>query len=368
MHGYLTGRPDRLFLKYLPAFYELPYRVLREALPDEVGRDNAARDFHEAKLARLGVIDATELEQLSVTREVSAFDRAEARLMLRPRTLTQICPSTRAAPIQFKSPNGWAAMNPSVCAHEGELWCVIRTTNYTVRGRKYTAPDGIIRTENYLGRLLKDGRLIDATCMRDLDNSPRCESKVFGYEDVRLVSVDGTLAGSATVYDRVQDKIRIVKLKLGYGDVLWAEVQPSNQPYEKNWMPLALNGAFAWIYSLDPTAVLPGPLHGCPFALDHVRGGAATEFEDGYLCVTHEVVDDEPESRIYLHRFVRLDREFHVLEVTPTWVFAHHGIEFCAGIAVEGTHLVLSYGLRDKEAWVARVNISEIHEMPWIVP
>lgn len=209
--------------------------------------------------------------------------------------------------------------------------------------------------------------------MRDLDLSPRHPSRTVshvGYEDVRLVSVGGRLAGSATVCDRDPDEGRrlIARLQLDEGgNVKRAVVQSSNQLCEKNWMPLAVGGKFTWIYSVDPTAILPGPLRGCPLALEHLRGGAAIRFQSGYLCVMHEVIETD-ETRIYLHRFVRMNRRFVVTAVSPAWVLSGYGIEFCAGLVQDGGRLVLSYGLGDREAWVTRVAVKEVEAMGWIGP
>jgi predicted GH43/DUF377 family glycosyl hydrolase len=210
--------------------------------------------------------------------------------------------------------------------------------------------------------------------MQDLDTSQRQKSQIVGYEDIRLVSIknhkgDGyILAGSATVCDRDPNRRLIARLELDKnGNVKNAVVQPTNQWHEKNWMPLSIGGKLVWIYSLDPTTVIPGPLRSSPLALDHLRGGAATAFKNGYLCVAHEAIAAN-EGRVYLHRFVRLDAEFNVTAVSASWVFAHYGIEFCAGLVTENKDLVLSYGLKDREAWVARVKIKEVEEMRWIRP
>lgn len=265
-------------------------------------------------------------------------------------------------------------MNPSICRHKGELWCVIRAVNYTMGGGKYTVhdPHGVVRSENYLGRLLPNGTFVDPTLMRDLDPTPRQKSHILGYEDVRLASIKGrrgdVLTGSATVCDRDPERRLIARLHFdAKGNVKRADVQPSNQLHEKNWMPLSVGGEFTWIYSLDPTAVLPGPLRPCPFALEHLRGGAVAPFKSGYLCVVHEVIDG-PGGRIYLHRFVKLDGRFNVTAVSPAWVFAHHGIEFACGMARVGSKLVLAYGVEDREAWVVRVDVGEIKNMKWITP
>ena len=125
--------------------------------------------------------------------------------------------------------------------HEGKLWCVVRTVNYWVKGRKYGVndPDGITRTENYLGRFRRDGRLTRMHKMRDLDRSPRQPSKVVGYEDVRLASVDGQLFGSATVHDR--GGVQVAALRIESGNVVRAMVQRTER-VEKNWMPFERNG------------------------------------------------------------------------------------------------------------------------------
>jgi len=314
--------------------------------------------------------EAPDLDRIGVSKSVSAADRDLAREALRPPTLSAFCASASATQIRFKPPDGWWPMNPGICMHRGELWCVVRTINCTLTGRKYTVfdPNGVFRTENYLGRLLPDGVLVDARRMQDLapplkDQATKC----VGYEDVRLVSLAGKLTGSATV--RIgKDSCRIVRMHLNdQGDVERADVQPSNQIHEKNWMPLAVDGKFTWIYSLDPTAILPGPLRKPALALDHLRGGAAISFDGGYLCVTHEPID-LPDCRIYLHRFVRMDSRFNVTAVSPAWVFAHHGIEFCTGLVEQATHLVLSYGIEDREAWFMRVDAEEIRAMEWITP
>lgn len=366
---------DRTHFRHLPAHYELPYDVLKWALDSEEDRRQAEVDFHNAKLKRVGAADDRELDRLSISRSGNWPNRNEARSMLRPGKLCMLCPSARATKIQFEPPDGWWPMNPSICRHEGELWCVVRTVNYTITGRSYEIhdADGVVRTENYLGVLTTDGTFNETYRMQDLDTTSRFPSRIVGYEDVRIVSIDGpdgvVLAASATVCDRDPNGRRLIaRLHLtSDGNVEHTEVQPSNQEHEKNWMPLSVDGRFTWIYSLDPTAILPGPLRPCPFALEHLRGGAAIAVKSGYLCVMHEAIDTD-EGRVYLHRFVRLDAKFYVTAVSPAWIFAHHGIEFCCGMVRDGKSLILSYGIDDQEAWIMRVSVKDVEKMKWITP
>ncbi len=377
------GKP-RNYFRHLPALYELPYDVLRFSLPDGGAKERAEKDYAAAREARLSAISATSLDRLSVleldlisvSRESPDGDRLRARAMLRPPLLSCLCPGSKLHKIGFTPPNGWQPMNPSVCWHKGELWCVIRTVNYTMSGKRYTVfdPQKIVRTQNYLGRLIQ-GNLVDAHPMRDLDPSPRERSNIVGYEDIRIVSIDGRLHASATVCDRDPGGRRLIaRLRLDdVGDVSFAEVMPSNQLHEKNWLPISVDGTFTYIYSLDPTAILPyppgspGPLRNCPLALEHLRGGAAIPFGDGYLCVMHENIDTSS-GRIYLHRFAWLDARFNVTSVSRAWVFARYGIEFCSGLAHKDGSLTLSYGIGDQEAWIAEIPAQEVSGMERIEP
>lgn len=370
--------PDRKQFKYLPALYELPYDVLRRALLNSKERAEAEIDYWLARQARMQALARTrdlDLEWLSISLAVPEEVRYETRSMLRPPKLSEMCSGAKATRIAFDPPGGRLPLNPSVCNHAGQLWCVVRAVNYSMSGRNYTVhdPNGIVRTENYLGQLKLDGTFVNPRLMRDLDKSERYPSHVVGYEDVRLVSVRSgkrpVLTGSATVCDRdPKNSRRIARLHLdAKGDVRSAEVQPSNQLAEKNWMPVCVNGDVAWIYSVDPTCIVPGPLREAPFALDHLRGGAAVEFAGGYLCVMHEAIDEQA-GRIYLHRFLRLNRRFEVVAVSQTWVFDHHGIEFCAGIAKTRGGYVISYGLEDREAWIVQISSADLKALRWITP
>lgn len=367
----------RIWFRHLPALYELPYDVLRHSLSDEDQRKQAEIDFHQAKLARLGASDAHALDRLSVSRSAHAPIRNEARCMLRPERLGDLCASARIARISFAPPNRWHPMNPSICLIEGEIRCVIRTVNYTLQGAgRYIVhdPHAVVRTENYLGTVTTNNQFVNFGLMRDLDPGSRKPSSVVGYEDVRLAAIDGRLVASATVCDRDPDRRQIALLDIDpVGNVTRAHVQTGKSWHEKNWMLFEFNDAPAWIYSMDPTTiVVPKTVEdlrivelNCALALDHLRGGALAKFGKGYLAVTHEVVETI-EGRIYLHRFVHLDGCFGVTAVTSAWVFQHHGIEFCAGLVVDGDQLIMSYGVEDREAWIARVPVSEVESMNWI--
>src|SRR5262249_26816768 len=154
-------------------------------------------------------------------------------------------------------------------------------------------------------------------------------SRIVGYEDIRLVAQRRRLTGSATVCDRDPNRRLIARLHFtDEGDVEEGKLQASRQWHEKNWMPLMVRGehewfpsssidpsvgALGWIYSIDPTIVMVADgsevQRACPFAMEHLRGGAAIEYEGGYLAVTHETIEAN-EGRVYLHRLVKFTKDF----------------------------------------------------------
>ena len=81
----------------------------------------------------------------------------------------------------------------------------------------------------------------------------------------------------------------------------------------------------------------------------------------GWLLLTHEVVLIN-ERRNYLHRFVWLDAGDQVRQLTEPFVFLARGIEFAAGLAwhEDGERLIVSFGARDSEAWIATVSSADV--------
>jgi hypothetical protein len=93
----------------------------------------------------------------------------------------------------------------------------------------------------------------------------------------------------------------------------------------------------------------PAPALVC---LKDLRGGSQViPHDDGWLCLTHEVAW-RPE-RVYLHRFVKFTKDFHVEAISDPFYFQHVGIEFCAGLARDAERLVASYGVNDASAHLA---------------
>ena len=386
--GYPPG-PRHLFCDPA-ALYEGPYELLRGLcanVPELRARADAG--FKAAQAKRLGLVEVSgDVEAACVDRKLHEPTRQRLRWELRPRSVRRVVEGALAWDVEIPQRTlseagvgDYHAMNPSLCAHQGRLLCVVRAVNYTIESGDYRVPDadGRVRTANFLADLSLDGggRVVlgDVRLMRDLDEAPRSETRVLGYEDDRLASSGGKLWGSATVRDRGQDRPKVVLLHLTpEGDVERAEVQETGRGVEKNWMPVADGGSPRWVYEVDPCTIRhPGGAaerRRCELGLDHCKGGSqVVPWQDGYLCVAHETIVFEGGGcrRIYLHRFVRFDRDLNVSAVSPSWVFedGHHGVEFCTGMVSWQGRLLIGYGVEDRQAKILVVD-EKLGGVRWI--
>lgn len=305
------------------------------------------------------------------------------------RSACEMFPSFRAVPIECAdAPEGYSPLNPSVAKNDGGLACVLRLSNFAALtdGRYISrATDGIVRTENrWLALDAKDLSTRSAHPIQDRsvrDDSVGDHHRVRGYEDLRLFQARGRWWASATVCDRQPGESRceiaILELSKAGTDMAIERVhlQRSYEAHlhQKNWVPLVENDAIFFLYSVDPTILLrlDWETMQCveidrtepSAALDHLRGGSqaiAVDGEKRWLFVTHEVIANEGQKRIYLHRFA-LFQAGEVTMVSDPFYFLERGIEFCAGMARgEGSQVVLSFGSDDQRACLASVDLAEI--------
>lgn len=252
--------------------------------------------------------------------------------------------------------------NPSVVVHDGQLVACVRVNT-----------GGVSDARNFLGTVANDGTLEDQREMRDLVREPAryVHTRSYGYEDVRLFVRGGRLCASADVCDRVQGdaspKMAVLDLD-DEGSVVACHVQPSDR-YEKNWMPVVDAGELRFVYGVEPVSLVvtyDDATHRVrpeasrmPRTPATLRGGSQLLPWNGcgYLAVVHQVHAGRP---TYVHRFVRFDRMLQVQRIGAPFYFRELGIEFCAGIAHHAGAVVLSFGVRDREAWLALVDVDDV--------
>ncbi|MFN8590994.1 MAG: glycosyltransferase [Thermomicrobiales bacterium] len=303
------------------------------------------------------------------------------------RPLDELAPSTRKRPIEFPVPEGWSRFNPSIAADpESDGFKLnVRSSNYVVTPRlHYTAhdPQGVIRTVNYLADIdcdltVQDVRLID-------DSRFRPEPPPFpvsGFEDNRLVYHRGAWWTSATVRDRSVSGICQIALSR-IEDATVTDVHllsDASTRHEKNWMPVVHGSSepLRFIYSSSPVVILryddetgkaePDLIQpGLPIARSFSGGTQVIPLNDGHLCLIHDRANFDDGGRVYTHRWVWFDANWQISLISYPFLLQERGIEFAGGLAQMGDDLVISYGVWDREAWLATVPLAEV--LPLLAP
>lgn len=284
--------------------------------------------------------------------------------------------------IPFEAPEGYVPMNPSVITQaNGWIRAVVRTVNYTITDSGHYAIRGEdgecsmynpIHTRNFLVRLSDNFELVESTEIVAPTGHPEpAYHLVRGFEDMRLYQHRDALWVSACVRELNAE---------GWCEQMAARIQPTGElialrrmipdgarQHEKNWMPI---GDQRWVYRLGKLVDWDGAtLADVPVELDtdHISGGAITStpcFYGRYLAVVHEArVRPDNGQRYYQHRFARIkDDGCTVEDISRPFVFHDKQIEFAAGISLhpDGERMMISYGVRDKEAWIATVAMKDV--------
>ena len=101
------------------------------------------------------------------------------------------------------------------------------------------------------------------------------------------------------------------------------------------------------------------------WATDHISGGSQViKVADGTaMAIVHEARTIPGRvNRYYQHRFVLFQPDGAVIGLSLPFYFHERQIEFCAGLALFGDKLMVSYGVRDEEAWIATMDLSQVME------
>jgi len=298
--------------------------------------------------------------------------------------LGEHCPSFKSK-ILWESPDPfWTAMNPSVTAHNNELFAVIRTVNYRmdehgrylIRSTEGEANNtNPINTRNQLARLNEDLSVESVAEIKHPSDMPAPQFlPVIGFEDMRLFSWDGELCTSSTVREMnyegyCEQVLAFISTSEPDAPVLcdWKRMLKQPRLYEKNWAPIVDGNDLKFMYR--PGEVID---HNAQEVCKHDTGLETVAFSGSsqlvpyggdWLAVIHEA-RTLPGShlRYYWHRFVLYDSGFAIRKISLPFVFDEKVIEFAAGMCVHPTtgDLVISYGSRDAAAKIATVKAHEV--------
>lgn len=327
----------------------------------------------------------------------SAINTARANVYHYLDPIATYCPSFKWRQINFTPPEGWVALNPSVCVHAEALHVNVRCVNYEIDawGRYLIrntetgeiTNDNPINTQNYVLYLGADPHS-DTTpwafeCYRD-GNMPVEFPLVVGFEDMRIWSKKGELWGSSSVRqlhaDGVPEQVltRLAPARAvdhyGLDHVDMVRMLREPRECEKNWSPILFEHGLQW-FMWRPGIVVDQmgktvTHRTSSFHIDNMSGSSQViPFRGGWLAVLHTAHDipGTPGVRHYYHRFIQYAADFTPQKVSLPFYFNDKGIEFCAGLCFHPhkDELVLSYGWKDREARIATVKASDVETMLW---
>lgn len=288
-------------------------------------------------------------------------------------------------------PERYRPMNPSIQRTEDGYDVICRTNNWSQEGgqnyRSRDPLDGTIRTRNFLLKYDRNFKLLSQHEI--IEELPR-EKKpvtVIGLEDCRLVNWNNAHWFTCTTYDVPKKNVSESLCKLAdqpangtYAVEKFIPLQgPDPNRCEKNWLPFVKDNALHVIYLYEPFIVYKlNPENGaCDLVIKHdtshdfarFRGAAGPiEWNDGYLVLTHEVI--QTDHRHYVHRFLYLDKDFEVKKISRPFNFRNQDIEYCGGMTIDhsGTKCIMTVGIDDKEAYLCTVDLKTIAAMLELLP
>ena len=329
----------------------------------ELGRLNAARQFAERSLARHDISAEDNLQTMS-------------QLMSLAQSAADVFPGVSFGRIDAHVPIGWQLANPSIHPIAENRRAYVRMVNYRQEGEDYHVhdPGRIVHTKPHIAAIDTDLRATGIFELNDLTGISR--SDVFairGFEDFRIFSYDGADYAAASI--RNADSSGIVQqflLTIQGNEIVQAVAMSGPADgHQKNWMPVVGHEDMLFVDTCYPKQIRQhDPSTGRTNVVSRVatsplfsrfRGGSQlVPWHGGYLSVVHEVLQYGGIERVYLHRFVKFDLHLNITHCSDQFFLLKRGVEFCAGMRIESESVILSFGVDDRHAWLARISESEV--------
>ncbi|MFO0989660.1 MAG: hypothetical protein U1F37_20285 [Alphaproteobacteria bacterium] len=267
-----------------------------------------------------------------------------------------------------------------VVARNGGIFAVARSStladyrdgHFAYRG------NGVHDTENVWFQLDSELRLLSERLLDDALLRQQCPLAAYGIEDMRLFDFNGEIygigAGISPIREIGPNALRVtqilVRIEDGAVRQFWTLPSPRGAGHEKNWTPVVRDGKLYLAYSLMPLVMIEFDQGGMSFskaAIEGVnlafalRGGSPfVEYGDKFVSLAHTPSRSIKNKLFYTHRFVLMNRDFEIVEISEEFFLRRRGIEFCAGLAPLGDGFLVSYGIADQAAAIDRLGLDEI--------
>lgn len=313
------------------------------------------------------------------------------------------------------------SMNPSI-HFDGETWrCVLRCADYGMPGGEVIRPPGVIagahQTKNAMVIFDPKGwKPITTHLMSESDPHPRNPAApIKGFEDMRLFFTDaGGLQGIAASLhlerpkgpqERSHNNSPPEQVVLSFDDCYnIVDAQPIRGSWssqaQKNWVPFDGAEEPRFLFSIEKGSLygMTGPIDGLPKGgYDHLgeknrygteiqlrrvtqpmlagrtlpprynglRGGSQlVHVGDGvWLGIGHEMHARGGATRdrkYYWHLWYTVNGDGQLQSMSKPMKVAPEGIEFVAGLAIDGDRVVVSYGVDDMYCRIGETSLDAV--------
>jgi hypothetical protein len=204
---------------------------------------------------------------------------------------------------------------------------------------------------------------------------------MIGLEDIRIFNFNGIYYYIATIMDSNRQlhsttsqlyPIDVNKYELDRPLIVPThyDIQSITIP-EKNWSFVNYHNELCVVYSWFPLQI--GKIDytvnqlklieskKMPNYFEYVRGSTPGYTKnDEIWFVVHKAYQKE-----YLHFFVIFDLNMNVLRYSELFKFEKYKVEFCIGLIVQDTQLILSYSVMDSQSFIATYTMNYIKKIKW---
>ncbi|MDE3012201.1 MAG: hypothetical protein KGI67_15055 [Pseudomonadota bacterium] len=294
--------------------------------------------------------------------------------------------------VRLQLPTPLAICNPSIAQIGPDLRVLLRA----LEPRPWqTHGDQALSSENWMVDVDQD--LQPRAHFRIDDSAVRAQLALarHGLEDGRLFEWQGQpwmlFSGLARTGGDCRNTMLVARLE---GERL-VDALPLPSPHgrsrEKNWMPCVSEGALHLVYSVEPLEVLRvagerlAPVHrvapATPSPAAWLSGSSQLlPWQDGFLAVVHrrrpraglqrlwmKHVQRDPDYAVrkvrFTHQLLAFNHDFTLRARSPEFTFETDGVEFCAGIVLQGERIVFSYGVLDRAAVLRAFDIRLVDQL-----
>ena len=225
----------------------------------------------------------------------------------------------------------------------------VRLVNYYIDGQgRYHDCDDHIITMNQCIELSKEFKITKSTLMEPLDDKKR----YIGIEDIKLFADQDKILYLGT---GLQHSGSLGMISGVYGESAMELICGFNQSYcEKNWVFVMCETphiVYKW-HPLQLCQIQDGTLEevrsiSTPKLFKHVRGSTcASLYNNEQWFVLHMVSYEEP--RHYYHLIAVFDLEMKLLRYSAPFTFEGDCIEYCLGLVVEESRVLLTHSCWDR--------------------